>query len=211
MRSILLIPLTALLTPFLVAAAEAPATKPAEGPRSVVYALSAGGSMLNQWADASDQALKAIGSLDAGTRFNVVVWTGQRAVTFRPTLQVAGRDSAAEVQKFLAGVSPGGGSDLGALIVGAVDLRAEVVWVGSNGSTPDPKKCLAQVAAVNKRAHCKINTTTLFARYAGVEDQSLLWRLAAENGGRCVDAKGRAIKTDPAAPAPPPSGPSIFK
>jgi hypothetical protein len=189
--------------------AGAPTTRPASGgkPKRVVFVVDCRPDPEHRLR-ATEEVLKAIDELDKDQWFNVVIQPADDAIPLSKTFLLptpANRKRAEDLLK--PAYFAYGRGDLAFRI--ALQWRPDVIWYVGRGG-PYPEKLVSDVAALNAKTKVRINSTVLLAEPRETGVRHVLWQLAHDSGGECVDADGKPlaepsipVHVAPPAPKPP--------
>lgn len=201
-------------------------------PRRVVFLVdaSATGAMLPKFTAIKAEIVKAVGKMEAGREFAVVVAAPDRVMLFRRGWSAGGAAGAAELAEYFVTVTTSGAANPAVGIQSALAMKPDLVWFVTDGEFPDNDAILAAARLANRDVRARINTHTKFVNASrGLAGLSTLWRLSKEHGGVCVGlerdpmpnetnlSRVGAAADEPSGPAGPaqkpvevPVGPSIF-
>lgn len=196
----------------LAPARDGAATQPAEEvrdervpPKRVVYVL------LSHVV--APEVARAVNELSDEQWFNIVIAKSDGSVVlFQPQLSQANRVTRPKASEFLDKAKFSASPRLLSGLEVAAKARPDVIWVVGRTDSRDADGVMKEVHRINLVSKSRINTTTINALLP--EDFHLLWRIAHETGGVCVDKNGNPIdepKLPPNKPAPPATRPSILK
>jgi hypothetical protein len=170
----------------------------------VVFILDGAGSMLNVFDRAKDDLRERISELKPDQLFAVVFDT-DGPNPFPNLLLAASEQNKAKVLTIMAPLRCRGAGKLAAVIKAALAMNPnEIFWI-SDGSDSNDTPDLAEIQKINVKK-VKINTNTKLVR---TDEQAprarwMLWTLAAQSGGVCLDEKGEPITEAPPTPPDPP-------
>ena len=175
------------------------------GSKRVVFILDGSGSMLNVFDQAKDDLRQRVSELKPDQMFAVILdsdWSSP----FPKLLLAADEQNKTRVLSFTVNLKCRGAGHLIPVFKAALAMNPnEIFWI-SDGSDFDDKVDLAEIQKINVKK-VKINTNTKCVRS---DDQAprarwMLWTLAAQSGGVCLDEKGEPITEAPPMPPDPPT------
>jgi hypothetical protein len=151
-----------------------------------------------------EEIRRAVKELDASQYFSVVTPNNGKVLRFEPELVLA---TDRNKQKFLDYMKPSTYffpvNWLDGVQV-AAKWRPDVMWIVGTPSISNEDQSIPQIKKLVAGTSTRINTVEL-QDYAP-ETNHLLWRIASETGGVCIDKKGEPI-SEPALPIKPPAPP----
>ena len=182
-----------------------PTTRPKQVDRKLCFVLSTGGSMLTVFGDAKTNIHAGIDALNSIQNVQIfAVGDGKFETPTGKSFLVPADDKwKSRADDFIDNLMASGMSSLSIGLEAALKMHPDVIWVVSNGSgMENPELSLKICRKLNGSLHSRINT---LIRFAGddVDAQQFLFELSSQNGGICLDKKGKRILTPPK-PAPKP-------
>ena len=173
--------------------AESPATRPTL-PR-VAYVIDASMSMRPKFDESRDAVLAAVKELPADTQFTVLVDIGDVLQRY----PVAGLGPATDANKQAAErmlkndrLIPKGDGHLDVAVLTACKMKVAGVWLYSDGDIPiNSEQVVKRIIAAGKDNKVPIHTRLALAGTRKREE--ILFQIAKDTGGTCLDEKGAVI------------------
>ena len=152
-----------------------------------------------------EEVLKAVDELEKDQWFNIVVQPFADPIPLGKTFLLPTADNRERAKELLQHEYGAYGNGIAAFTV-ALQWRPDIIWyVGRGGPYPD--QLVAEVAAANRKTKVTVNTTAILADSNDNRSRHILWELAHDSEGQCVDADGKPL-AEPQVPvhvaAPPP-------
>jgi len=169
-------------------------------PRRVVFVLATDGR------EEKNQVARAVDELGPQQWFNVVVLTGEQSTPFQKQLVQPTELNRKKLREFLDRNFTVTGKWLTAFDASMRWLPQEIWFINTGGAMDDEDTFIRELLQLNAVARARVNTTIAYSRYGAPQFHHALWRIAAETGGVCVDAKGQPID-EPVLPIAAPSKP----
>jgi len=217
------------------------ATPAGSRPRRVVFVVDASGSMMTKLDAVRVQIRAGLQELAERDYFNLVAEQNGGAVPFAKQMTLATPANVQEAAKWIMALEARGGGSFDHALPAGLNLHPDSIWLVSDGDLDAPLETLKAIRKANT-ARIPINTVFHFAEMAGGRvvtigvkagsapaaigsaAERLLWQIAEDSGGICLDREGKRILQPPGqplelkpAPAPTPAplapvkGPSIFR
>lgn len=164
--------------------------KPFTG-KSVVFVIDVSGSMLEKSGkttrlrEAFSGVMQALGGLDAGQRFNVLLFA-DRVDTFRPEPVAADRPTVVAAFRYLeSDINCGGSTNLLEALRRAMSMEPDGILLLSDGeANSEDAAILAEVRYLRGKLSKRVRIDTVgFYLKAGSRPELLLKQIARENGG----------------------------
>src|SRR6266436_826404 len=189
--------LTAAITPLRPTPVTQPtaATKPATAlapkgaGKKVMYLLDGSGSMVNVFDAARMEVRKAIDDLAAGDAFNVIFDSDNFSSAFPALLPATDRNKK-QCYDFLDKAFVRGENDPIAAMEKAFAQKPNFIWWLTDGSLNDTPRKIAETIDRRNTNRIRINTITLLAAEDHADERWLLWKVAHDSGGKCIDKNG---------------------
>lgn len=166
--------------------------------------------------EAASELDRAVNDLGADDWFNVLTIQGREILPFQPHLVTASEFNKKRFEKYLDPRFVVFGSWLPA-VKEAAKVDPDVIWLIARGNATDEEALIRDLRKTLAGKKSRINTTVAYTPGYQPKDQHLMWRIAHETGGICVDRDGDAIaepalpiQTNPEPPTPAPKRGSIF-
>lgn len=201
--------------------AAAPATQPATRPIRVVFVVDASGSMQpafrgDDYPKVQDEVAAGVAQLPDGQQFAVFIDSADKTIRFPQNgYATANEASKALAVKFITDpkLKATGSGQLDRAVAAACALKPDTLFLVTDGDLRSERPQIPeQLIATAKQASVAVNTSFVFARDGAQPAEQLLFQIATETGGRCLDRKGKAVETMQSPTSRPArTGPSIFQ
>jgi hypothetical protein len=161
--------------------------------RRILYLIDGSGSMDNQIADLKAEVLKAIAELRPDQSFAIVIDSERAPQPLRFVPATAGNKQIA--RELLNRITTSGDGDALAAFQQALQLNPDVIWWLTDGSLGDAMLDIENQIRKRNTRPVRINTVTAFG---GGDEKSkrLLWKVAQDSGGKCINAKGEVVSLE---------------
>lgn len=183
-----------LLSLLLVLLSLGATTRPAPLPR-VVYVIDASLSMKPKFAEARDAVLAAVKELPAETRFAVLIDLDGVIQRYPVAgLGVASEANKAALERFLKNdrLVPRGDGKLDVAVTAGAKLKPTTLWLYSDGDIPiNSDVVVKRMINAAKQEKVPVNTQLSFAGTRAREE--VLFKIAQDTGGQCLNVQGEAI------------------
>lgn len=177
------------------------ANRPAR-PKRVAYVLDLSGSMDTKWPLVREEVTKAVGNLDPGATFDVVLGADEETERFHPGPVNPTPAALAALHQFLQARRTEGVTSLIEPMEEALAHKPEVIWLVTDGDMPNNKLFLERVAKANigKRTRVNVVFATDGRRLPAAELNRdmvvFLQKVAADNGGKLFGMNGDVVKLE---------------
>jgi Mg-chelatase subunit ChlD len=188
------------------------ATQPAGQPRRVLFILDASGSMIQSFSQAKEQIFQGVINMGEHRIFAVLTTSDTKVLTFGKGWTRAGAQAAEPLRKFLESVSTGGATEFLPALKAALDYRADVIWIVTDGDFAD-NSAVERAIVSGARGQTLINFAVVREGNEAAEAGEKLSSMAAKWGGICIGPDGQKFKhwtQPPSERLAAPGGKSIF-
>jgi hypothetical protein len=160
---------------------------PVAGLRTVVFVCDAGGSMKEEWRTVKSEMRKALGNLEDGQGFNVILIKDNRTVFYRPNrlvgMSTTERD-ACLAWLDAASVKGAAQTDVLGAVRAGLALQPNLLYLLSDFDVRAPQVTLPRIRDANKDGRTRLSSVVVGTTKAAAEAYlPLAKQLAADNGG----------------------------
>lgn len=183
-----------------------PSTRPADvtqsvrnsPPKRIVFIQLMGSHVM------SEEIVRAIEKLSSDQYFNVITPNGQESISFSPQFLPANDVNKRRIREAIKPNTYVLSQSWEACMEAAARNRPDLIWVVGTVRTGVEDEQIATLKKLLAGYPTRVNTVGSLGTTA--KAKRLLWRMAKETGGQCIDEQGNEI-VEPTSPTKPPSSP----